>query len=276
MKEYQDRILVETGYVGANVSCIQTNRGLVFIDSPFLPRDARNWAQTVVRRTGSAIAYQINTDHHFDHVLGNSFVTDRVIKYLADKDALLSMIRGTFPALGGDVEAELLQVTIGPAEISFEKSLTLDLEDATLRLEFVGGHSPGTILVRYLEGNAVFTGDNVEEFFPYFGQSRFYVWKDVLKRLASMDLDIVVPGHGEVGGKELVDRYCRFFDAMEEEVQELASKGQKVDEMVTNSELIAFFSLERMKEEGISRAWVEGQYKIAAQQIVSEIENRAA
>ena len=279
MKEYKEKILVETGYSGANVSCIRTNRGLVLIDSPFLPNDARNWARAIVQRTGSEIAYQINTDHHFDHVLGNSFLTDKVIchqaaargiKYLEDKEKLLAIVRDTFPDLGPDVEAEFLKVRIAPAEISFEKSLTLELGDVTLRLEFVGGHSPGTILVQFVETNTIFTGDNVEEYFPYFGQSRFFVWKDLLKRLASLDIDLVVPGHGEVGGKELVKRYLEFFDTLEHEVKEFAIKGRQVDEMLRDSEVIGFFSLEKMMEQGMSKAWVEAQYKTAAEQIISE------
>jgi cyclase len=285
MKEYKEKILVETGYSGANVSCIRTNRGLVLVDSPFLPNDARDWARVIVQRTGSEIAYQVNTDHHFDHVLGNSFLTDRVIchqaaargiKYLEDKERLLAMVRGTFPDLAPDVEADLLKVKIAPPEISFEKSLTLKLDDVTLRLEFVGGHSPGTILVQFLEANTIFTGDNVEEFFPYFGQSRFYVWKDLLKRLLSLDIDIVVPGHGEVGGKDLVEAYFEFFDALENEVKEFAMKGRRVDEMVGDSQVIGFFSLEKMMEEGISRVWVEAQYKIAAKQIISEFPNHTS
>ena len=79
IQTYKDRILVETEYLGANVSCISTKKGLVIIDSPFLPQDAREWANRIKEKMGNEIAYQINTDHHFDHVLGNAFLTDKVI-----------------------------------------------------------------------------------------------------------------------------------------------------------------------------------------------------
>ncbi|MCP4751090.1 MAG: hypothetical protein GY866_09365, partial [Proteobacteria bacterium] len=65
MQIYKKRILVETEYVGANVACISTERGLVLMDSPFLPRDARDWKRKIQEQTGRDIAYIVNTDHHF-------------------------------------------------------------------------------------------------------------------------------------------------------------------------------------------------------------------
>ena len=79
MHTYKKKIFVETAYLGANVSCVATERGLVLIDSPFLPGDAMEWVGLVREQTGKKIAYQINTDHHFDHVLGNAFTTENVI-----------------------------------------------------------------------------------------------------------------------------------------------------------------------------------------------------
>ena len=63
IQTYKKRIFVETEYLGANVSCIHTEKGLVLIDSPFLPQDAKAWADLIRERTGRDIAFQINTDH---------------------------------------------------------------------------------------------------------------------------------------------------------------------------------------------------------------------
>ena len=101
IQTYKDRILVETEYDGANVSCIRTQKGLVLVDSPFLPGDAREWAGLIRERTGRDVAFQINTDHHFDHVMGNEFLTDNIIchntavrgiRYIRNKQVLKDII----------------------------------------------------------------------------------------------------------------------------------------------------------------------------------------
>ena len=106
MQIIKKRILVETDYLGANVSCIATARGLVFIDSPFLPQDGKKWADLTRQQTGKDAAYVINTDHHYDHVMGNCFLTPNVIchtraakgmDYLKNKQALKQVIKDAFP-----------------------------------------------------------------------------------------------------------------------------------------------------------------------------------
>jgi len=274
MRTHKDRIIVETEYLGANVSCVNTKKGLVLIDSPFLPADARGWAKRLREETGRGVAFQINTDHHFDHVMGNGLLTENIIchstaargiRAIRNKQNLKEIIRGSFPDVLAGIEREVEELPIPSPLITFDQKLTLDLEDATIVLEFVGGHSPGTILVYLVEDKVVFTGDNVEGQFPYFGQGRFGDWKRTLRKILAMDIDLVVPGHGEVGGKELVETYVRFFETLEDEVKGFARGGCTVEQMVERSQAIDFFPL----SEEIRRSWVEEQYKFAAKQILA-------
>ena len=101
------------------------------------------------------------------------------------------------------------------------------------------------------------------------GQGRFDLWKNALNKMLSLDLDLVIPGHGSLGGKEMVEKYLSFFNGMEEEVKEFMLQSLSIDEMVEQSKMIEFFSLEKMAEEGLSRSWVEEQYRTAAKQIMS-------
>ena len=87
--------------------------------------------------------------------------------------------------------------------------------------------------------------------------------------MLSMEIDLVIPGHGPVGGKEMVEKYLSFFNGMEEEVKRFELQGLSIEQMVGQSKMIEFFSLEKMAEEGLSRTWVEAQYKTAAKQIMA-------
>jgi len=281
MQIFKNRIFVETQYLGANVGCVSTKKGLVLIDSPLLPKDARDWAGKIRDATGQDIAYLINTDHHFDHIMGNSFLTDRVVchsaaargmKFFRDKkEELKKAVQGTFPRVLRDFEAEIDALEITSPHITFQKKLTLYLDDITLLLEFVGGHSPATILIHLPEDRLVFTGDNVETQFPFFLQGRFHAWKEVLQKIFSMDIELVVPGHGPVGGKELIEKYLTFFQNMEEEVKDFGLKGFTIEQMIGRSGMIDFFKDSGTADGGLPRSWLEAQYRSAAKQILNHV-----
>jgi len=280
MQTYRDRILVETEYIGANVSCIVTAKGLVLIDSPFLPPDARDWSEKIKAETGKEIAYLINTDHHYDHVMGNTFLTENTIcheaaargmGYLRDKTALKDIIKGSFPDVLKNFETDIDNLNIVPPLISFHKTMTLNMGDATITLEFAGGHSPGTILIQFEEEKAVFTGDNVEGQFPFLGQARFKPWRETLNKILSMDIDLVIPGHGPVGGMEMVEKYSVFFRRLEDEVREMNEKGLSVDQMAEETDLISFFPVEGPSTEEFPKPWIKDQYKYAAKVILQEM-----
>jgi glyoxylase-like metal-dependent hydrolase (beta-lactamase superfamily II) len=150
--------------------------------------------------------------------------------------------------------------------------MTLDMGDATIILEFVGGHSPGTILTYLVEDKAVFTGDNVEAQFPYFGQARFKDWKETLWKILSMDIDVVVPGHGPVGGIEMVEKYSSFFEKLEEEVRDFDAKALAIEEMAEKSDIIYFFPEDEISREDLHQSWRGDQYRAAARAILAEKE----
>jgi len=279
MQIVKNRIVVETEYIGANVSCISTARGLVYVESPFLPKDGKAWAELTKKKTGKDAAYVINTDHHYDHIMGNIFLTENVIchstaargmGYLRDKRVLKDVIRNAFPDVLPRYESDIDNLRISVPHITFDSKLTLDMGDATIMLEFVGGHSPATIMIYLAEEKVLFTGDNVEGQFPYFGQAHFGKWKVALKKMLSLDIDVVVPGHGPVGGKEMVETYLTFFQELEAEVKDFQNKGFLIDEMAQQSKTIRFFPNEQIVAEDLTESWIGGQYKEAAKAILKE------
>jgi len=279
MQTVKKRILIETDYLGANVSCISTSRGLVFIDSPFLPEDGKKWADLTRKQTGQDAAYVINTDHHYDHVMGNGFLTPNVIchtkaargmGYLKDKKVLKQVIQEAFPDVLLKYESFIDRFDPVSPHITFDRGLTLNMGDATFVLEFVGGHSPATIMIYLAEEKVLFTGDNVEGQFPFFGQAHFGKWKEGLKKMLSMDIDLVVPGHGPVGGKEMVEKYFTFFEELEIEVREFQSQGLTMDEMAKKSKTVGFFPIEEAEAPDQREAWLRRQYQLAAEAVLKE------
>ena len=61
IREIAPNIFIETEYHGANVAFIVTGEGVVLIDTPMLPDDARAWLREIQKTTGEEVIYIINT-----------------------------------------------------------------------------------------------------------------------------------------------------------------------------------------------------------------------
>ena len=173
MIKVTDHVYAETKYTGANVGCVVTGQGLVLIESPMLPEDALDWREELRKVSDREIAYLISTDHPFDHVFGNAFLTKRTIaqriaykgfQYLQDnRQQLRKQINVKFST---DIYTErretLDQVEIVLPQITFSREMTLNMGDRTLVLTHVGGHSPATTMIYVPQDKVLVAGDDIE------------------------------------------------------------------------------------------------------------------
>jgi glyoxylase-like metal-dependent hydrolase (beta-lactamase superfamily II) len=155
-------------------------------------------------------------------------------------DAYIALFRSFGPA----VEEALLGVVLVDPNETYERELTLDLGGLEVQLiEAGGGHTIGDQVVWLPERRILFTGDLVENrfcpIFPYFPPEDADVsgvrWIEVLEQLQALAPETVVPGHGEVGGAELIstvrDYLVDMRDAVAGSVQAGASPDQAVEEL---------------------------------------------
>ena len=88
--------------------------------------------------------------------------------------------------------------------------------------------------------SVVFAGDLVENRFfpilpyvpPYDVDVDGHRWITVLKELELSAPRIVVPGHGEVGGAELITTYRDYLEELRDETRKLAADGQDADAII--------------------------------------------
>jgi glyoxylase-like metal-dependent hydrolase (beta-lactamase superfamily II) len=86
----------------------------------------------------------------------------------------------------------------------------------------------------------LFTGDLVEErcfaIFPFFPPEDADVdgdkWLAVLSQLEALEPVMVVPGHGEAGGADVIAEAREYITLLRAETHRLAEKGAGVDEAV--------------------------------------------
>ncbi len=250
-------IICETGWEGANVSAVGAGDGVVLIDSPMLPRDARSWKKTIEESFDEPIAFMINTDYHFDHMMTDCLLCERVIAHTLaepafaaqDGETFEQMISVFFPDIEAGQREEVAQLRTVLPFITFRSDMVLNLLSRRFELIHVGGHTPATTVVYLPEERILFTGDaHVHDRHPFSGDADLMEWIRALDRIEEMDVETIVPGHGELCDLRSVARLRGFFEEMKSRVLDLVGQGCGREEVEERVDLLSFFPVEKGKE----------------------------
>jgi cyclase len=79
----------------------------------------------------------------------------------------------------------------------------------------------------------LFSSDNVVNGMPFFHESVPEEWLRSLDALMELDIDFVVPGHGEVGDKSLISKMKTEVTVCIGLVKEALAKGMTLEETLT-------------------------------------------
>lgn len=240
MIKVTDHVFVETKYLGANVGCVITEQGPVLIDTPMLPEEASDLRDQLRQLSQADIAYIIYTHQHFDHVMGSAFLTRRTIAYneaISGIKYLETNLAKEITLFSPDLYEEKKEIfdnlEIILPQITFSSELRLYMGDRTLELTFVGGHSSASIVVYVPEDRVLFAGDNiVTGQLPFTANCRFGPWIEMLRRVEKMEINTIVPGHGDTCGQEVTRNIRSYFEAMRDRVRSLLDDGSTIEEVL--------------------------------------------
>ena len=109
-------------------------------------------------------------------------------------------------------------VRLVPPTVLLERAHTVDLGGATLELHALPGHTPDCIVGFVPEWGVLLAGDTVETPLPVVNDGGAVgAWIEELARWASNDrATTVVPSHGRVGGRELLEDTLRYLQGLPE------------------------------------------------------------
>ncbi len=235
IQEVAPKIFVETEFHGANVGFVVTSEGVILIDTPMLPDDAHLWQEEIRQRTDKEIRYIINTDHHRAHIVGNQYFPMATV--IAHEFAWKNMqsygdsFRTRLLNLYGDRIPEAaeewkqhLEITL--PEITFTDRTILFSGDKEIQMVPVGGHTPATTVIYFPNERLLFAGDLVvTDRPPFLSQGNTKEWLQALTYLRKLQYDILIPGHGEVTGKEATERMSEFLRLVRRKVRSAYRAG---------------------------------------------------
>jgi cyclase len=247
MQQVTGNVFAETKIRGCNPGYVVTRDGVVIIDTPQLPTHAVRMRQEAERH--GPLRYLINTEHHIDHIFGNYFfrgagvvvaheevyrqfmvVTPVINPYAYAREAI-----PTHDPEGASLfpDEETYFKDPNKPKITFTRDLTLRVGDHTFYLLGTPGHTQGQIAVYIPEERVVFVGDTI------FNNCQTWIyeadpdaWLKALRRIASLDVDYIVPGHGPVCTKGYVDVQSAFLREWITAVAVGISKGWRKEECI--------------------------------------------
>lgn len=222
---------------GANSGFIVTKEGVAVIDAQG-PKDlALLLREGIEKITKRPLIYLINTHFHGDHTFGNQHFkeTKSIIAHRNTRDALIEHEKGqmkVFAKIFGEERAKGIVLT--PPNVSFERNMTLFAGGVKVELIYLGkGHTGGDIVVYLPEKKVLFSGDLLyNKRLPWVGDGDTFEWIKVLDRLASLKIDTIVPGHGLIGGKELLSDFKGYIKDLQKEVMRYRDDGHSLDELM--------------------------------------------
>jgi cyclase len=241
MQKITDHVFVGTNFRGCNSSFVVTDAGVIVIDTPMVPSEAKKWREEIEKY--GEIKYVINNEPHNDHVAGNCWMGGTVVAHegtrQAIKHASQEMLEGQIKWMAPDALPLDKDFCFRLPEITFTGSLTLYLGKHSFHLLEMPGHTPSETAVFVPEERVVFTSDNVVQAMPILFQAVPDDWLKSLEKLEKLEVDTVVPGHGGVCDKAYLKVMYDNVKYIVDAVKAAIAKGwglKEIQEKVTFAE----------------------------------------
>ena len=196
-----------------------TPAGIVVTDP--IDADAARWLKTeLAKRFAKPVRYLIYSHDHADHISGGEIFAD------------------TATVIAHDLAKAAIQRDRRPTavpDLTFSERLTVELGGKKVEMFYLGrNHSDNSIVLRFADERALFAVDFISvRSLPFRDFTGGYIdeWIESLKKAETLDFDILVPGHGELGKKEDVRALRVYLEELRDQVTEQLRAGKSIDEI---------------------------------------------
>ena len=191
------------GKVSCNGMLVVNDNQAVIFDTPTDNETSKELIAFVKEKLNSKINAVVATHFHSDCTGGLDAFHDESI-----------------PSFASQKTIEILRTQEEGApmpENGFDEILTLNVGNEKIQAEFFGeGHTKDNVIGYFPKENAVFGGCLIKETGAgkgYLGDANVQVWPETVSKLKEKypDTKIVIPGHGQSGGTELLDYTIELF-----------------------------------------------------------------
>ena len=194
---------------GANAGIIIGKDGIVVIDTLTSSKEAKGFINDIRAISDKPIKYVVNTHFHFDHTFGDSEFARLGAVIISHAECRKSMEKSGESVLKsagnyGLTEEDIKGTEISYPTVTFQERVEIDPGDQKIELIYPGpSHTAGSVLVYLPEEKILFSGDILfTDYHPYVVDGNIEKWVKVLDRIAMMDVETIIPGHGPLSTKK--------------------------------------------------------------------------
>ena len=214
-----------------NIGIIGGTHSVLVVETGMGPRNAEKVLAFAADYARGRELYLTTTHFHPEHAFGAQVFAGQAT-YLLDQaqaDDLASKgpgYIGMFRGLGEPVARQLEGVELAAPDVVYDGSYDLDLGGRVVQLRATGrAHTKGDQVITVPDAGVMFTGDLVETgqfaIFPWFPPHDTDVsgtrWITVMERLAAAHPQVVVPGHNDIDGPQLLTDVHDYLTLLRDE-----------------------------------------------------------
>lgn len=207
----------------ANSTFLVGDKGILVVDTGLNAHEGAKLLDAIHSVSSLPIAYVVNTHYHPDHQGANSAVGSRSA----------TVISTDFTREATRKIAALAEASLVPAQVTFDRKLTLHLDPYTAEIYFFGkAHTSGDALVYFPQQHAIAMGDLfLNHSSPAMDNGSVGNWIGILDHVLGMSVDKAVPGHFELGSRDDLRRFRDYLSDLYGQVRALRDKGKTLAEV---------------------------------------------
>jgi cyclase len=240
-KKLKDGIYVYAGKPSdSNVTIIQTQEGVVLIDTGQTPKDTHVVAAALKKLTSQAVRFIIHTEPHTDHTLGNFIFSPPAI-VIAHQGATDSMKKANSPesiekrmAVSPEMRDAYKGFRLVTPHVEYRDKMILNVGERTLELYYLKNvHSEADTAIWLPKERMLFTAASVGV--KRFNNLRPFVsipdTLNAIKMMKGLNAEIVIPGHGDPGTMQILDNMERYYNTLLDRVKQMVQQGKSLDQI---------------------------------------------
>ena len=140
---------------------------------------------------------------------------------------------------------DIKKIKFREPDITFDDYYRFKIADERIMLEFPNpGHTDDNIVVKFSNHNVIHTGDLVfNGSFPYTIAKHgvdIYNWVKTLDDLYKENIITVIPGHGEIGNKNVLKEQSYYFKNLTQKIEEMKNEGLNLDQIIEKCDINDF------------------------------------
>ncbi len=277
-KEIAPGVFINTAYRGCTPGFISTEEGVILVDTPLIPEQAKDWRLQIEEECPhKPFLFVFNTDHHRGHALGNQYFMpctviahERAHKEMSGyTENFKERVFNSFKR-EPEIQKQMTNIEIIPPHLTFTERTKLLYGGREVDLIYVGGHTPATSVAWLPEEKICFVGDVLwVDQHPYMAQANSKEWIEGLALIRELGAELLIPGHGPTCTSQATHKVEEYIVFMRGRVRDYYLAGKNKNEAKSGlvSEMLAWFPVPQER-----KAKIESQIKSGINRVFREIQ----